>query len=89
MLMTKRPINPDDLSAPVGFAHAWLVENDPQRTLYLAGQCGYDKAGAVLHKGDLAGQLDQAMANIGCILRDAEMAFADVVQPSRRARPPR
>lgn len=78
--MTKRAINPDDLSAPVGFAHAWLVESEPQRTLYLAGQCGYDKAGHVLHKGDLAGQLDQAMANIGCILRDAEMEFADVVQ---------
>ena len=78
--MTKRAINPDDLSDPVGFAHAWLVETGPQRTLYLAGQCGYDKAGKVVHKGDLAGQLDQAMANISAILREAEMEFADVVQ---------
>ena len=78
--MTKRAINPDDLSDPVGFAHAWLVETGPQRSLYLAGQCGYDKAGKVVHKGDLAGQLDQAMANISAILRDAEMEFADVVQ---------
>lgn len=78
--MSKRAINPGELSAPVGFAHAWLVDNDPQRTLYLAGQCGYDKAGAIMHKGDLAGQLDQTMANIACILREAEMEFADVVQ---------
>lgn len=78
--MNKRAINPDDLSPPVGFAHAWLVEHATQRTLYLAGQCGYDKAGAVMHKGDLAGQLDQAMSNIAAILRDAEMQFADVVQ---------
>jgi len=80
--MTKRAINPDDLSPPVGFAHAWLVEsgNGDQRTLYLAGQCGYDQAGHVMHPGDLAGQLDQAMGNIASILRDAEMKFEDVVQ---------
>jgi len=80
--MTKRAINPHDLAPPVGFAHAWLVESDDsdQRTLYLAGQCGYDAAGAVLHPGDLVGQLDQAMQNIAAILRDAEMSFEDVVQ---------
>jgi enamine deaminase RidA (YjgF/YER057c/UK114 family) len=78
--MTKRAINPVELAAPVGFAHAWLVEHGEQRTLYLAGQCGYDKSGAVLHPGDLVAQLDQALANIGMILRDAGMEFADVVQ---------
>ena len=80
--MTKRAINPDDLSPPVGFAHAWLVEsgNGDQRTLYLAGQCGYDAGGRVQNKGDLSGQLDKAMANIASILRDAEMGFEDVVQ---------
>lgn len=78
--MSKRPINPPELAAPVGFAHGWLVENGPARTLYLAGQCGYDHAGVVAHPGDLVGQLDQALANIGMILRDADMTFADVVQ---------
>ena len=78
--MSKRPINPSELADPVGFAHGWLVEHGPARTLYLAGQCGYDKAGAIVHKGDVAGQLDTALANIGLILRDAGMAFADVVQ---------
>lgn len=78
--MSKRAINPPELAAPVGFAHAWLVENPAGSTLYLAGQCGYDQAGVVVHKGDLVGQLDQAMGNIGVILRDAGMTFADVVQ---------
>lgn len=78
--MTKRPINPADLAPPVGFAHAWLVEHGAQRTLYLAGQCGYDPAGVVVHKGDLVGQLDRALMNIGSVLRDAQMTFADVVQ---------
>jgi enamine deaminase RidA (YjgF/YER057c/UK114 family) len=78
--MSKRPINPNELAAPVGFAHAWLVENGAARTLYLAGQCGYDQAGKVVHVGDLVGQLDHALANIGLILRDADMGFSDVVQ---------
>lgn len=76
----KRAINPAELAAPVGFAHGWLVEAAGARTLYLAGQCGYDQAGKVALPGDLVGQLDQALANIGLILRDAGMAFADVVQ---------
>ena len=78
--MSKRAINPADLAAPIGFAHAWLVEHGKQRTLYLAGQCGYDGAGVVANKGDLVEQLDRALANIGSILREAEMAFEDVVQ---------
>ncbi|MBX3465013.1 MAG: RidA family protein [Planctomycetes bacterium] len=78
--MSKRPVNPADLAAPVGFAHAWLVEHGAQRQLYLAGQCGYDAAGKVAAPGDLVAQLDRALANIGCVLRDAGMTFADVVQ---------
>ena len=78
--MSKRPVNPKDLAPPIGFAHGWLVENGDARTLYLAGQCGYDVTGTVEKKGDLAGQLDRALANIGSILRDAAMTFDDVVQ---------
>lgn len=79
-MTTKRPINPADLVAPVGFAHGWLVESEAQRTLYLAGQCGYDRGGRVAAPGDLVAQMDLAMANIGCVLRDAGMGYSDVVQ---------
>lgn len=78
--MSKRPVNPPDLAPPIGFQHAWLVEHGAQRTLYLAGQCGYDAAGRVEAPGDLVAQLDRALANIGSVLRDAGMAFDDVVQ---------
>lgn len=79
--MTKRAVNPEGLCAPIGFAHAWLVEHgEASRTLYLAGQCGYDRGGNVAKPGDLVGQLDDALANIGLILADAGMAFEDVVQ---------
>ena len=78
--MSKRPINPEDLAPPVGFAHGWLVEHGPQRTLYLAGQCGYDRAGRVVSPGDLVAQLELAMRNLGLVLRDAGMQFADLVQ---------
>ena len=78
--MSKRPINPVELAAPVGFAHGWLVEHGEQRTLWLAGQCGYDRDGRVAAPGDLLGQLDQALANVALVLRDAGLQFADVVQ---------
>ncbi|MBI5851256.1 MAG: RidA family protein [Planctomycetes bacterium] len=77
----KRPINPGELCKPSGFQHGWLVESGGgARTLYLAGQCDYDQAGAVRRRGDLAGQVRGAMENIGFVLRDAGMAFDDVVQ---------
>lgn len=76
----KRAVNPAELAPPIGFAHAWLVEHGEARTLYLAGQCGYDAAGKVEAPGDLVAQLDRAMTNIGIVLRDAGMTFADLVQ---------
>src|SRR5262245_4678631 len=78
--MSKRPVNPKELAPPIGFAHGWLVEHGEQRTLYLAGQCGYDARGQVESPGDLAAQLDRALANIALVLRDAALAFTDVVQ---------
>lgn len=82
MTSKKYPINPATLSKPVGFAHAWLVhyETTQARTLYLAGACGYDREGRIVAVGDIVGQMDRAMANIGEILSAAGMAFPDLVQ---------
>lgn len=82
MTSKKIAINPPTLVKPVGFAHAWLVVDDAgrSRTLYLAGQCGYDQQGRITAPGDLVGQLDRALANIKDVLQSAEMTFADVVQ---------
>jgi len=76
----KRPINPPDLAPPIGFAHGWLVEAPGVRTLYLAGQCAHDASGTIVAAGDLVAQLGQALDNIVCVLRAAEMEFDDVVQ---------
>ncbi|MCC6672211.1 MAG: RidA family protein [Planctomycetes bacterium] len=76
----KFPVNPAELCAPVGFAHGWLVEGGDTRTLYLAGQCGYDREGRIVHPGDLVAQMELAMRNIGYVLRDAGMEYADLVQ---------
>lgn len=78
----KHPINPPTLVKPVGFAHGWLVVDDTgrRRTLYLAGQCGYDREGKIVAVGDLVGQLDKAMANVGEVLSAAGLAFPDLVQ---------
>ena len=76
----KRPVNPATLAPPVGFAHAWLVEGDGVRTLYLAGQCGHDAAGKIIAVGDLVAQLEKALENIGAVLAEASMGFSDVVQ---------
>ena len=76
----KRPINPEELSEPVGFAHGWLVPGGGVSTLYLAGQCAYDQAGTMQSIGDVAGQTEIAMRNIGAVLREAGMGFDDVVQ---------
>jgi enamine deaminase RidA (YjgF/YER057c/UK114 family) len=78
--LSRRAINPPELAPPIGFAHGWLVEHGDQRTLYLAGQCGYDRTGRIAASGDLVAQLDRALANIGLVLRDAGMSCADLVQ---------
>ncbi len=71
-------INPGTLSEPIGFAHGVLSTGSS--TLWLAGQCGYDRAGKIVESGDLVGQLDRAMGNIGDVLKEAEMEFANIVQ---------
>lgn len=77
----KIAINPKELSDPIGFNHGWLVESPGgARTLYLAGQCGYDRSGTIANPGDLVGQLRTALTNIGHVLRDARMEWSDVVQ---------
>jgi enamine deaminase RidA (YjgF/YER057c/UK114 family) len=77
---TKTAINPASLVRPVGFAHGWLVAGASGATLYLAGQCGHDAEGRITTPGDLVGQLDRALHNVGEVLRAAEMTFSDLVQ---------
>jgi enamine deaminase RidA (YjgF/YER057c/UK114 family) len=60
-------IAPPSLAAPVGYAHGVLAT--PGRTLYLAGQVGWDAKG-VFSKG-LVAQVDRALANLCAVLAEA------------------
>jgi enamine deaminase RidA (YjgF/YER057c/UK114 family) len=55
-----RPGGGAGLAAPRGYANGMIATG---RTLYVAGQIGWDAAG-VFHSDDLIAQFDQALANV-------------------------
>jgi enamine deaminase RidA (YjgF/YER057c/UK114 family) len=60
-------VNPPELAAPSGFAHAVVASG---RTVFLAGQTALDAAGAVV--GDtVTAQFEQALGNLLVALRAA------------------
>jgi enamine deaminase RidA (YjgF/YER057c/UK114 family) len=76
--MKQRIINPSGLARPSGFSHGILVEGG--RTLFLAGQTGSDAGGRIVDPGDLVGQFDRAIANLGAVVAEAGGVLADVVK---------
>jgi enamine deaminase RidA (YjgF/YER057c/UK114 family) len=54
-------VNPPSLVKPSGFSHA--VVAGPGRLVFLAGQTGMDSSGHIVGE-DVAGQFEQALANI-------------------------
>ena len=54
-------LNPDDLPPPTGFSHA--VVASAGRTVYLGGQTGHDRDGAVVGQA-MSEQFRQAAANV-------------------------
>jgi enamine deaminase RidA (YjgF/YER057c/UK114 family) len=77
--MEKRAVNPWTWQDQYGFSQAHELRG-PQRWLVCAGQTSVDAAGEVLHAGDLAGQIRQALANLETVLAAADLALADVVR---------
>ncbi|EKU80824.1 enamine deaminase RidA (YjgF/YER057c/UK114 family) [Massilia sp. UYP32] len=78
--MTRRAINPDTMyaSVPFGFSHA--VEQQPGRTLHLAGQVAWDGQYQLVGGADVVAQARQALANLKQVLAAAGAAPADVVR---------
>jgi hypothetical protein len=56
-------VNPWTWQDQFGFAQA-VVATAPSRWLFLAGQGPADADGNVVHQGDMAGQLNQALDNL-------------------------
>ena len=64
-----KAIDPASLAKPVGYAHGVLAA--PGRTLYLAGQVGWDKESKFPHPTDLAKQVELALTNLCAVLAEA------------------
>jgi enamine deaminase RidA (YjgF/YER057c/UK114 family) len=74
--MTVTLINPAGLVEPQGYTHVAVAQGS--RMIFLAGQVGQDAEGKVA--GDLAGQTEQALRNVGTALAAAGATFADVAK---------
>jgi enamine deaminase RidA (YjgF/YER057c/UK114 family) len=72
-------INPWTWQEALGYSQGVLVEH-PKQTLHMSGQCSIGPDGAPLHLGDMAGQAQQAMANVETVLGAAGLTLADVVR---------
>jgi enamine deaminase RidA (YjgF/YER057c/UK114 family) len=73
-----RVVDPASLAKPVGYAHAVVAA--PGRTVYLAGQVGWDRDGKFPPaSGGLVAQVDAALGNLLTALREAGGAPEHVV----------
>lgn len=61
--MPLRCINPDDLATPQTYSHVFTTGLG--RMVFVAGQVAEDADGALVGRGDLRAQADQAFANLG------------------------
>ena len=75
----KKIILPPTISSPRGnYSHGIVVS--PGRLLFIAGQTAVGPDGNIVGIGDAFAQAKQAYENIGAILSDAGMTFADIVK---------
>jgi enamine deaminase RidA (YjgF/YER057c/UK114 family) len=65
-------------SEPQGFMHVGVATGS--KTVYLAGQVSQDAEGATVAKGDLAGQTEQALANVAGALESVGASFDDIAK---------
>ncbi len=75
-----RLLHPDALAEPLGlYSHGSLISR-PANLLQIAGQLAVDRAGALVGPGDFEAQMRQVFANLGHVLEDADMQFANVLK---------
>ena len=69
----------EDLSDKAPYAYA-AVAHGATRLVFTAGACPLDPAGNTVAVGDVAGQAEQAMANLEVALHAAGVGLGDVVK---------
>jgi enamine deaminase RidA (YjgF/YER057c/UK114 family) len=77
--MERRIVNPWTWQDRLGFVQANEVSGT-KRTLVCSGQTSVDAKGAPCHAGDMAAQMQQALANLETVLTQAGFTLADVVR---------
>jgi enamine deaminase RidA (YjgF/YER057c/UK114 family) len=77
--MERRIVNPWTWQDAFGFVQANDI-GGAKRSLLCSGQTSVDAAGLPLHAGDMAAQIDQALANLETVLGAAGFALSDVVR---------
>lgn len=77
--MKREIINPWQWQEALGFVHGNRVSG-AGNLLFLAGQTASDADGNCLCRGDMSGQIDQVLENIGQILAEGGMDFSNVMR---------
>jgi len=76
--MERTVITPPSLPKPRGFSHGILVKGG--HLLFLAGQDASDAQGRITAPGDLLGQFEQALRNLGAVVDAAGGTLQDVTK---------
>ncbi|QYG95058.1 RidA family protein [Iamia sp. SCSIO 61187] len=76
--MTVELINPPGIPEPMGYAQVGVATGS--RTVYVSGQVARTADGSPVAPGDLAGQVEQAYANLIAALAGAGASYADVAK---------
>jgi enamine deaminase RidA (YjgF/YER057c/UK114 family) len=76
--MAVEPMNPSGLPQPTTYAQLAVARGS--RVVFLSGQVAVDERGAIVGKGDLEAQAEQAYLNVGTALRAAGATFKDVAK---------
>ena len=78
--MSRRAINPASMYPSVHFGFSHAVEQQPGRTLHLAGQVAWNANGELIGAGDVLAQTRQVLSNLKTVLNAAGASPADVVR---------
>ena len=74
----KRLVNPDGLWKPSILTQ--VITTTGGTTVYISGQPAYDESGQVVAPGDLAAQIEKALANVEIALKSVGADWTNVVR---------
>lgn len=77
--MERNVVNPTNLAAPLG-PYSYAVKVAGGELLFISGCVALDENGALVGKGDVAAQSEQAMKNMKTVIEAAGGTLGDVVK---------